>query len=111
MTDRREVLADPELPAPAPEGVFRELPRVVRYQDTRDPEAADYVLPEEFLNCLPRDSGQRLRFHPFCEVVDGHHEVFVSPESSRKRSQKVYPSVDKAPRIVDGDHVLSWLVT
>ena len=104
-------MVNPELGAPAPEGVFSELSPIVRYHDMRNPEAANYVFPEEFLNYFSRDSGQRLRFHPLCEVVDGHHEVFVSPGNSGKRPQKVYSPLGKGPRTVDGDHLLSWLVT
>jgi hypothetical protein len=92
--------------AEIPEVLAVELFTVVDYEFGRDSEAADNVLPEEFLSGLRCYCGYYSGFDPLCEIFDGNKGEFEVPLSRRQWSDYVQPPALKWPCM--GDELGEW---
>jgi hypothetical protein len=86
------------------EGITIELFPIIHSQFSWNPESANYVLPEEFLNCWRRDICQSFRFYPFGEIVHNHNCEFAVSLSCWQWS-----SFAKAMRVELDE--LTWMVS
>lgn len=72
----------------------------------REAEPTYNILPNIFDNLSPIDLVQRLGLGPFCEVVDGDHNIFAASRSRGKGTDHVNAPLSKRPWAVYGFQVL-----
>src|SRR6185312_9530328 len=77
VVDRGEAQVGAKLSGKLPESCTVELLAIVHCNLLRDPEAADDVLPKEFLQGSCCDVPERFGLHPFGEVLYRHNGVLV----------------------------------
>ena len=87
--------------AEIPKVLVVELFVIIDYEFRRDSEAADNVLPEEFLSGLRCYYGYRSGLDPLCEIFDDDEGEFEVPLSRRQWSNDVQPLALKWPCMGD----------
>ena len=55
------------------------------------------IFPNELLNLLGRDSGQRLGFYPFGEIVNGYNQEFHLPFAGGEGAEDIHSPFSKEP--------------
>jgi hypothetical protein len=101
VVDRGEDRLGADGKAEIPEVLAVELFAVVDCEFVRDSEAADNVLPEEFLSGLRCYCGYCSGLNPLCEIFDGDEGEFEVPLSRRQWSNDVQPPALKWPCMGD----------
>ena len=101
MVDRGKHCLRVDGVAEFPEVLAVELFAIVDCEFGWDSEAADNVLPEEFLSGLRRYGGYCPSLYPLCEIFDGDEGKLEVPLSCRQWSDDVQPLVLKWPCVGD----------
>jgi hypothetical protein len=78
-----------------------ELLAVVDCEFGQDSEAANNILPEEFLGCLRCYHGYSPRLNPFGEILNGDEAELEVPLSRGQGSDNVQAPALKRPRVGD----------